>query len=428
MNEDNMTNFIKRELRSLCTRASGATMGAATAVTFVAALSVACSSDEPADGAGGEGGTSPNVAGQSGSAGIGGSTGGTGGTGGTPSVGGRASAGTGGSASGSGGSSASGGTAGTGGSASGSGGRAMGGREGGAGRGAGGADGGAGAGMGGAGGAGGASAGSGSGGSGGATPSTGCGKAPPNSDRYSIDVGGEMRDYILAVPEGYDMSKPYRLVFGWHPWGGSAQQVAGSGANGYYGLQTVSDGQAIFVAPEGLDFGGNGKGWGNEGGKDIAFLEAMLAKFTSEMCIDEDRIFSTGFSFGGMFSFASGCSPTGMMRAVAPMAGNISVAGCENGDRPVALMGFHGDDDTVVAIDGGRAGRDKFVERNGCTSMTTPVTGGWCDGVQASNEPCMCVSYEGCMDGYPVIWCEFNGPHTPAPNSGATIWNFFAQF
>jgi poly(3-hydroxybutyrate) depolymerase len=110
------------------------------------------------------------------------------------------------------------------------------------------------------------------------------------------------------------------------------------------------------------------------------------------------------------------------------MAGNISVAGCENGDRPVALMGFHGDDDTVVAIDGGRAGRDKFVERNGCTSMTTPVTGGWCDGVQASNEPCMCVSYEGCMDGYPVIWCEFNGPHTPAPNSGATIWNFFAQF
>jgi polyhydroxybutyrate depolymerase len=61
-------------------------------------------------------------------------------------------------------------------------------------------------------------------------------------------VDGEKREYILYVPDGYDASKPYRLVFAWHPWGGSAQQTAGNGASGYYGLQGESKGQAILVS------------------------------------------------------------------------------------------------------------------------------------------------------------------------------------
>lgn len=127
-------------------------------------------------------------------------------------------------------------------------------------------------------------------------------------------------------------------------------------------------------------------------------------------------------------SFAAGCATDGVMRAIAPQAGNIQVSGCQNGTRPVAVMGFHGDDDAVVSIDGGRAGRDEFIERNGCTDQSEPVAPSWCDGLNSSNQPCACVSYQGCSEGYPVIWCEFNGPHTPAPNSGATIWNFFSSF
>jgi poly(3-hydroxybutyrate) depolymerase len=260
----------------------------------------------------------------------------------------------------------------------------------------------------------------------GPTPSAGCGKTTTlMNGRASIDVGGKMREYILALPTGYDSKRPYRLVFGWHPLGGSASQVA---SGGYYGLKSKAD-QLILVAPEGLPYnGGTNLGWGNANGGDIAFLQAMLEQFRAELCVDEARIFSTGFSFGGMMSYAAGCSPTSMMRAIAPMAGNSMVSGCLAGDRSVAMMGFHGDHDGVVNISGGRTARDVFVKRNGCSNETTPVTGGWCEGLGANYKPCSCVSYNGCKAGYPVIWCEYNADHMPAPSSGTTLWDFFSQF
>ena len=263
-------------------------------------------------------------------------------------------------------------------------------------------------------------------GAGGASPTAGCGMAAPASMRYSIDVAGMTREYILSVPSNYDANHPYVLIFAWHPWGGSAMQVAGTGSSGYYGLKGTSNNQAILVAPEGLDFGGNGLGWGNTNGEDIAFLNAMLALFKSQMCIDQSRIFSAGFSFGGMMSNAVGCA--GLARAIAPMAGNSTVSGCLAGTQPVAYMGFHGTHDSVVDISGGRTARDVFVKRNGCSGDTTPSSPSWCDGIDAKYQPCTCGDYQGCMPGYPVTWCEYNADHQAAPNSGPTLWKFFTQF
>ncbi|XXX77492.1 prolyl oligopeptidase family serine peptidase [Sorangium sp. So ce134] len=261
----------------------------------------------------------------------------------------------------------------------------------------------------GAGGAG--AAGSGSSGAGGATQSAGCGSATaPSSGRFSIDVGGSTREYILAVPDDYDSSHPYRLIFAWHPRGGSAEQVATGFGGGYYGLQGRADGSAIFVSPEGLD-----QGWANTGGRDIAFLRAMLDRFRAELCIDETRIFSTGFSYGGMMSYAIGCAMGDDFRAIASMSGAL-YSGCEDGDSPVAMWGAHGDADDVVPVAQGRSARDVFIERNHCDQQTTPV------------EPSPCVSYSGCDAGYPVVWCEFSGGHAPQNNSGESIWNFFSQF
>jgi len=378
--------------------------------------------------------------GSSGSSGTGGAvaTGGTMATGGTgtstggtgPSTGGASGKGgataTGGNT-GTGGLAATGGTPGTGGGAAGRGGGMAGHGGGTAGRGGGAGNGATGGSAAGTSGHTGGSAGGGTTGGGGApSPSAGCGMTPPASMRYSIDVSGMTREYILSVPSNYDANHPYILIFAWHPWGGSAQQVAGTGNSGYYGLKGSSNNQAILVAPEGTDFGGMGLGWGNTNGQDIAFLQAMLSLFKSDMCIDQNRIFSAGFSFGGMMSNAVGCA--GLARAIAPMAGNSSVSGCVAGTQPVAYMGFHGTHDSVVDISGGRTARDVFVKRNGCSSTTVPSSPSWCDGIASNYQPCTCVDYQGCMPGYPVTWCEYNADHQAAPNSGPTLWTFFTQF
>ena len=238
-------------------------------------------------------------------------------------------------------------------------------------------------------------------------PSPGCSSTTAiASGRFTIDVAGNPREYILALPEGYDRTRPYRLVFTWHPGGGTAQQTA----NNYYGLQGLADNSAIFVSPEGID-----NGWANTGGRDIAFLDAMLDRFQSELCVDQTRVFSTGFSYGGMMSFTLACARADVFRAIAPMSGAL-YSGCAEGNIPIAMLGFHGTTDTVVPIANGVRARDVIVGRNGCQPEAMAVES---DG---------CLAFQGCSEGHSVTWCEFNGGHMPAPQSAPRIWDFFSQF
>jgi poly(3-hydroxybutyrate) depolymerase len=242
-------------------------------------------------------------------------------------------------------------------------------------------------------------------------PSSGCGSsAPVASGRFTIDIANTPRDYILELPDDYDSTRPYRLIFGWHPRGGTAEQVANGFGGGFYGLERLAEGSAIFVSPEGID-----EGWANPGGRDIAFLDAMLERFEGELCVDQSRIFSTGFSYGGMMSLAVGCARGNVFRAIAPMSGAL-YSGCEDGAAPVAMLGFHGVDDTVVPLANGVTGRNVFVDRNGCQPEESAVE---VDG---------CLAFQGCAAGFPVTWCEFDGGHTPAPGSAQPIWDFFSQF
>jgi poly(3-hydroxybutyrate) depolymerase len=237
-------------------------------------------------------------------------------------------------------------------------------------------------------------------------------------------VNGEMREYIIALPSNYNQSTPYRLVFGWHPWGGSAQQIAGQG---YFGLSTASMGQAVLVAPEGEEYQNNGLGWGNANGRDVAFAHAMMDRFTAGLCIDQNRIFSTGFSFGAMFSFTLACTADSRQRAIAPMAGNSTTSGrCADGTRSVATMGFVGTTDSLLSVH--RSAMQIFVDRNECTSMTMTANPNWCDDAASQFDPCTCVTYQGCKAGYPVVECEYNAGHQFAPSAGPALWRFFSQF
>jgi polyhydroxybutyrate depolymerase len=365
-----------------------------------------------ATGGSGSGGTM-GTGGSNGTGGImasGGSAalGGTSGSGGVQETGGTVAAG----GSDSGGSVATGGTSsgGAGVGGSGTGGRGAGG-SGTGGRGAGGS------GTGGRGAGGSGTGGQGAGGSGGSTGagSPGCGVTSPlKTGNFTESINGTTRKWMLDVPTGYDTSKPYRLIFVWHPLGGSGSQVVNGG---YNGLKSLANNTAVFATADGLN-GSNGEasgtGWWNANGGDMKLFQTMLDKINAGLCIDQERIFSTGFSFGGMMSYTLPFE-FDVFRAVAPCSGKTGVIPYDdNFDDPVAIMAFHGDSDTFVATALGKAFFDKFAARNKCGTQTQQVS------------PNGCVQYQGCV--VPSIWCLFPGAHTTWSEEPKAIWNFFSQF
>jgi polyhydroxybutyrate depolymerase len=251
-------------------------------------------------------------------------------------------------------------------------------------------------------------------GSGGASP--GCGSANTTSScsksgtTCSIDVGGTARTYYVQLPAGYSSSKQYPVVFQFHPMGGTAEQALT--------MYRISSGlpDAIYVTPQGLSSNGS-TGWANSNGQDIAFTKAMLAEVRTKYCIDNARIFSIGFSYGGMMSFAVGCEMGDVFRAIAPMSGALySDFNCKGTNHAIAMWGSHGLTDNVVPIADGRAARDKILQQNHCGTQTTLI------------DPSPCVSYQGCDAGYRVTWCEFDGAHTIPSFASSAIATFFKQF
>jgi polyhydroxybutyrate depolymerase len=264
----------------------------------------------------------------------------------------------------------------------------------------------------------------GNGATGGAVPTSGCDAATfPASGEYSLMVEGTdvPREYIVAIPEGYASSTPHRLVFAFHGLTGTMSQIAsgfGGRNNGYYGLQSrMTD--TIFVAPQGLapEDEPTQFGWPNTDGRDVAFVEAMVASLASSYCIDRSRIFSAGMSFGGMMSNTLGCQMPETFRAIGSIAGALfgRSGGCTG--QPVAAWMTHGLADETVTPMQGETARDAFIEKNGCNAAETlPTT------------PEGCVAYQGCTAGYPVVWCTHDGGHTVPSYSGEAISAFFDQF
>jgi len=307
---------------------------------------------------------------------------------------------------------------------------------------------------------------SGGGGSGTAVPSKGCGNKDglktlttggmsvasglATSTKLKITSGGSSRDYIIDVPADYDPSHPYRLIFSWHQAYGSATgnanglHPANDGPNfnaknyAFFGLQresTAAKQPAIFIAPQGIgDFP-----W--DYNRDVVLFDNLLALVDENLCIDDSRVFTTGFSFGAMMSYALSVGRASKLRgAVTMAAANYNFTQPTNAHTAVAYFGINGMSDTTCPwgseTQGGKACVLQHAKDNGCTipgSIQTTTVG---------SKKYLCYDFEGCKAGYPVKVCTFDGPHTPsAVDDGSSTgddglkafvpplaWKFMAQF
>ncbi|RSM91527.1 poly(3-hydroxybutyrate) depolymerase [Kibdelosporangium aridum] len=258
--------------------------------------------------------------------------------------------------------------------------------------------------------------------------SPGCGKTPTlRSGTHTIQSSGKNRSFILSVPDNYTNTTQHRLIFGFHWWGGTAEQVASGGSDGdvyaHYGLRRLANNTAIFVAPQGIS-----NGWANSGGEDVTFTDDMIRRIENDLCVDTTQRFSLGFSYGGAMSYALACARATTFRAVAAIAAPGPISGCSGGTQPFAYMGIHGIGDNIGA---GRGLRDRFVRNNGCVQQNPPEPA-------SGSRTHITTTYSGCRAGYPVVWAAFDGGHQQGPVDGCAgcesgarswvkneVWKFF---
>ncbi len=271
-------------------------------------------------------------------------------------------------------------------------------------------------------------AGASSGGNGGVlSPSAGCTKTHKlQNGTVDITFNNTSRKFILRLPDGYDDNHPYRLVLAYAWSGASASDVVSAN---YFTFATQDGKNTIFVAPDAADGAGT---WSND---DVAFTDAILAQIEGDLCVDETRVFATGFSFGGAMAMALACTRADVFRAVAFFSGADLTNSCPATlTKAIAYYASQASEDsnglsTTSPITGEKRQAD-FAAVNGCMPEPSSTT------FPASGQPHSCTNYKGCSAGHPTEYCVFNGPHGWEPKDPGQMtswdapeaWKFITQF
>jgi polyhydroxybutyrate depolymerase len=206
-----------------------------------------------------------------------------------------------------------------------------------------------------------------------ATASLGCGKTLA-SGVYQMTDQNVTRTYRVFVPSGYKPGISYPLVMVFHGWGGDENEFLSDSS-----VTTLADQRGyLVVAPRGLGSGApdaNRNSWSFRGSTtgldgttevgashpkgttaaaicnaartpnftypscknvarntcswtqcqtdDVAFARSLVKEVESELCVDTARVFASGGSNGGMFTWELGQNPASapIFRAIASLIG-----------------------------------------------------------------------------------------------------------
>jgi polyhydroxybutyrate depolymerase len=207
---------------------------------------------------------------------------------------------------------------------------------------------------------------------------------PLGSSEQQLIVDGVTRDFRVFIPE--NLPDPAPLVVMLHGGFGSSQQAEDS-----YGWDAAATAHGfVAVYPNGRD-----RAWNVGGGccgtsgtndvDDVAFITAVVAAVTANVSIDENQVFATGISNGGMMAYRLACA-TSIFAAVGPDSTTL-LGECPD-PNPVSVIHIHGLADSNVPFDGsegdGKVTIDGapvpdviaiFAAADGCAPATETVAG-----------------------------------------------------
>lgn len=193
------------------------------------------------------------------------------------------------------------------------------------------------------------------------------GRADDALVRREWQVDGITREAMVHIPAGTN-SVP--VLFAFHGHGGNMNQAARS-----FGFHTLWP-EAIVVYPQGLNTPGRltdpeGKkpGWqmdvGNQSDRDLKFFDAMLDSFKKESRADANRIYSTGHSNGGGFSYLLWAARYDILAAVAPSAA-VLIPRLSAQLKPKPVLHVAGENDNLVKYEWQKLMIKSILKSNQC--------------------------------------------------------------
>ncbi len=260
--------------------------------------------------------------------------------------------------------------------------------------------------------------------SGDAVKSAGCGKTPTLKGGTEPITIQSSRKYYLRIPDGYDNTHPYRLVFTFAESGSSAKSVVD---RSYFRFAGFDSKNTVFVAPDAANGAGS---WSKS---DVELTDKILEQVEGELCIDKSRIFASGFSFGGGMAIALACTRADVFRGVAFWSGADLTNSCPTTlTKPIAYWASQasGDSSGTPMPTSGKVKQAQFAAVNGCTEEPNALN------FPASGQPHTCTVYKNCSEGHPTIYCVFDGAHGWEPKDPGQstswapkeAWAFITQF
>jgi polyhydroxybutyrate depolymerase len=230
--------------------------------------------------------------------------------------------------------------------------------------------------------------------------------------RVEVTVNGVPRTALVHVPARARVAAT-PVVFVFHGHGGSAEQAASS-----FHLHQLWP-EAIVVYPQGLDTPGaltdpegNRAGWqrgpGDQEDRDLAFFDALLARLKSELRVDAHRVYATGHSNGGAFTYLLWLERPRELAAVAPSAAAAKFA-LELTPKPALILG--GRRDPLVKFRWQELTMRAVRRVNDCATEGEPWAGGAGTLYPSSH-------------GTPLVTCIFEGGHRLDSTEPALIAKF----
>jgi polyhydroxybutyrate depolymerase len=282
-----------------------------------------------------------------------------------------------------------------------------------------------------------------------------CAESGSRSGTLTLPVEGRPRTVIVHVPTADSPGVRVALVLNLHGSGSTAAEQ-----ERFTDMDAASDTDRFIVAyPQALIPDGSGYDWNIQGepltdGKeapanaadDVTALVAIVRDLEQRYCIDQTRVYVTGFSGGGRMASQLACDASQTFAAIAVVSGLRHPARCP-ATRPVPVLAFHGTADPVDPYDGHgnaywtyavpQAARD-WAGQDRCTTSAH----------DSSPAPTVTLrAYTGCADraavelytisgeGHewpggvhlPRVLTRFLGPQSSAIDADSTIWAFFAR-